>query len=128
MNTKLAWWSGAVLLLFGWVGVFSTATPGMIALVPLLFGNALVLLAMGDGHERLRLPALCFVVGVAALGFFGALGGAAALIHLVLGGEGAYLLAGVHVLLAALCVAVLVEGVRAISDERRARQGRMPNT
>lgn len=128
MNTKLAGWSGAVLLLLGWVGVFSTATPGIIALVPLLFGNALVLLAVGDGNERFRLAALHLVVGVAALGFFGALGSMAALIGLVLGGEGAHLLVGVHALLAVLCVAVLREGVRAISDERRARRGRMPNT
>lgn len=123
MNAKVPFWSGTALSILGIWSYFGTATTSLTALIPALFGLALLLLSLASRQERLRVPALYGVLFVALLGFAGSVGSVPAFVSMVSGSVVERPVAvSVQVAMTLFCAGLMLFAAKAMLDERRTQQ------
>lgn len=69
MSGKITLFGGLVLVVLGIDAYLITEVPSFTALLPLLFGNVLLLLGLASYNQRVRVPALYSTSLVALIGF-----------------------------------------------------------
>lgn len=113
---------GIMLTLLGLIGYFATNRVSVTALIPAFFGVVLIGMGLLAMKEGMRKHAMHVAVALALLGFIGSVPGLLKLPTLLANGEVARPAAVVsQSIMAALCIILVILGVRSFIAARRQR-------